>query len=193
MGSTCSSGSNPSRTARARVRKNPTDSCSTRGGTGYSRSAARRRTSRLVTSKRRPRQEASSSASTGAASVTCSKLSSTSSMRQALTCSASLPASPSAEAIAASTRSGSRTSWSGTHQTPCSWSSTTSAAAWTAIRVFPEPPAPVSVRSRTSGSRSSEITSPSSFSRPTKAPGHRGRRRRSARRGGRRGLRTPPG
>jgi hypothetical protein len=46
---------------------------------------------------------------------------------------------------------------------------------WSASRVFPDPPAPVSVRSRVAGSRRSANTSPSSFSRPTNGVGCTGR------------------
>jgi hypothetical protein len=72
-------------------------------------------------------------------------------------------------------RSGSRTACSGTHQTPCSKSSTTSAAACTASLVFPEPPEPVSVSKRVVGAPRSASTSPSSFSRPTNGVGCTGR------------------
>ena len=47
--------------------------------------------------------------------------------------------------IAPSTSAGSRSAWSGTQKTPSGNSSTASAASWSASRVLPLPPGPVSV------------------------------------------------
>ncbi len=60
----------------ARARKSATASSSGSGSTGYSCSPAMRSSAREVTSRRRFGQRSSSSASAGAASITCSRLSS---------------------------------------------------------------------------------------------------------------------
>ena len=66
------------------------------------------------------------------------------------------------------TSSGSVIAASVTKNTPCGKSSTSSAAACSASRVFPVPPGPVSVTTRTSARRRSSTTSATSRSRPTR-------------------------
>ena len=109
----------------------------------------------------------SSSASPGAASSNCSRLSRTSrscfSRRYCSSVCGSLTFS--VRATVGSTRSGSRRAASETNQTPSRNSSASSKAACCASRVLPMPPGPVSVSNRFS--RSSFSTSASSRSRPT--------------------------
>ena len=88
---------------------------------------------------------------------------------------APLSLSPSVCAIVGSTSSGSAIGASATKNTPCGKSSTSSAAAWSASRVLPVPPGPVSVSSRTSSRRSSSATAASSRSRPISGVGWTGR------------------
>ena len=76
------------------------------------------------------------------------------------------PRTPIAPAIAATARSGSRTSASSTHHVPSVDWSTSSAAAWSARRVLPEPPAPTIVTRRFARTRSATVAM--SSSRPTK-------------------------
>ena len=75
----------------------------------------------------------------GAALMTCSKLSSRSSSRRPSTSSGSEPPPPSARAAAGPTSAGSASGASGTHHTPSGYSSVASPAAWSASRVFPDP------------------------------------------------------
>ena len=82
---------------------------------------------------------------------------------------------PSVCAICGRTSSGSVIAASVTKNTPCGKSSTSSAAAWSASRVFPVPPGPVSVTARTSDRRRSSTTSATSRSRPTSGVGCTGR------------------
>ena len=65
------------------------------------------------------------------------------------------------------TKPGSRTGAKDTKKTPLSHSSNSSAAACNASRVLPIPPGPVSVSSRTAGSRSNAVISLISRVRPT--------------------------
>ena len=95
------------------------------GGTGNSCSPLSRNTIRLVTSATTPGAAPSSSATSGAAPITCSKLSSTSTSRRArrydFRSVISAPPevlSPSAAAIAAVTSSAARTEPSATNRTP---------------------------------------------------------------------------
>ena len=78
-----------------------------------------------------------------------------------------------ASATARGTSDGSLTGASSTSQTPSPRSSSTSAAAWRARRVFPDPPAPVSVTRRPVPS--SPTTSASSSTRPTNGLSEAGR------------------
>jgi hypothetical protein len=117
---------------------------------------------RLVTKHVRPGQVASRSATSGAASMTCSKLSSTSrssrSRKKACTRSTSIlcPVSrrPSTSAMTEVTKNGSVIDASGTKATPSGKSAAADAATLSASRVLPTPPGPVSVRSGTSSRRS---------------------------------------
>ena len=84
-----------------------------------------------------------------AASVTCSKLSNSRSIRRSSMCSASGTLAPSACSAASITRRGSRNGASGTQKTPSGKSGTNSAAAWRPSLVLPVPPGPVSVTRRT--------------------------------------------
>ena len=148
------------------------------GAQGRGRSALREMSSgaRLVTRSVRPGASASSSASIGAASSTCSKLSSTSSARRPrseATSASSDPRSglsirPSAPAIVVATRSASLIGASSTSTTPPGNSASRPVVASTASRVFPVPAAPVRVRRRTSARLSSLRISRSSRLRPTK-------------------------
>ena len=121
-----------------------------------------------------PGAPASSSASMGAASSTCSRLSRTSSVRRPRrwTTSASVARCrevslrPSVEAIVVATRPGSTIGASSTNTV--SRDRPSPVVASTASRVLPVPAGPVSVRSRTSARPSSARISRSSFSRPTK-------------------------
>ena len=150
------------------------------GGTGNSCSPLSLSMVRLVTRIFRPGAVASSSASSGAASVTCSKLSSTSSsrLRRYDTRSArSLSPevfSPSPAAIAPGTRSADGTDASSMNRTPSAKPSRSRPAASTASRVFPEPPGPVRVTSRTPSPRTRASTAAISCSRPTSGVGGTG-------------------
>ena len=167
-----------SRSSRGRFRRSISDSRLTSGGagrpgTGYSCSPETRSGIRVVTSAFRFGQRRRSSATSGPASVTCSKLSSTSRTRPAPTSSAStsidgfvaFSASPTVRAIVGVTNAGSRTASRATNQTPSGKSSAAVAATWSERRVFPVPPGPVSDSSRVP--RSSSPASASSRSRPT--------------------------
>ena len=145
-----------------------------RGWTGYSRSPARWRTSRLVTSTLRPEHRASSSWTTGAAGTTCSKLSRTSSRRSAPIRSATastrfrVPSSttPRTVAMALGTSAGSPIGESPTHAAPAGY---VPRAAWAAAmlsRVLPVPPGPVRVSRRVVAR--SRLTSATSRARPMK-------------------------
>ena len=83
--------------------------------------------------------------------------------------------SPSVCAIVGRTSAGSAIGASATKNTPCGKSSTSSAAAWSASRVLPVPPGPVSVSRRTSSRRSCSAIAASSRSRPISGVGWTGR------------------
>ncbi len=144
------------------------------GGTGNSCSPLSRNTIRLVTSATTPGAAPSSSATTGAAPITCSKLSSTSTSRRArrydFRSVISPPPevlSPSAAAIAAITSSAARTEPSSTNRTPSSKPAPTRCATSTASLLFPTPPGPVRVTRRTPSARTRSPTAATSSSRPT--------------------------
>ena len=127
-----------------------------------------------MTSNFRLGHHSSSSPRSGAASTTCSKLSSRSMSSRSSMCSARPSLAPNVCAIASITSAGSRSVASGTQKTPALNAGTSSAAASSASRVLPEPPGPESVRSLvpfpsrpTSSSRSRR--------RPTKEEAGRGR------------------
>src|ERR1700748_2387804 len=117
------------------------------GGTGNSCSPLSRSTVRLVASTTRPGAAPSSSASSGAAPVTCSKLSSTSSRRLGRRYDSksaiSGPAEvfrPSPAAIAAATRPASETEASATKRAPSANPRPSRPAASTMTRALPPPP-----------------------------------------------------
>ena len=138
---------------------------------------------RLVASTLRRGAAERSSPTSGAASSTCSKLSSTSksslrltySFRRSSSDTSPLSPRPSAPAMVVGTRAVSFTSESATKKTPSSKSSSTSAAACKARRVLPVPPGPVSVSRRTSSCPSRSHTSSTSRSLPTSGVGWSGR------------------
>ena len=137
-------------------------------------SSGRSRGARLVTRSCVPGAPARSSASTGAASSTCSRLSRTSSVRRPRRWRTSASVArcrevslrPSVEAIVGATRPGSTIGASSTNTV--SRDRPSPVVASTASRVLPVPGGPVSVRSRTSARPSRARISRSSFSRPTK-------------------------
>ena len=131
-----------------RSQKSSTASGSASGGTSYSTSPRTRRRSRLVTSKARLGQRSTSDASSGAASITCSRLSS---KQQQLPladvlCEPVLSAERLRDRLV--TSAGSRSAARPTQKTPALYSGTRVDAASIARRVFPEPPGPVSVTRR---------------------------------------------
>ena len=123
----------------------------------------------------------SRSVTTGHASTTCSKLSSTSSIRRPCTTPATsarrswcgAARTSRASAIALSTRSGPATASSATQQAPSGNVGATAAATARASRVLPIPPVPVSVISRAPSVRSA-ARSASSSARPTNVEGGAG-------------------
>ncbi len=141
------------------------------------------------------------SATTGAAAMTCSKLSRTSRSRLSRSQSATVSlmgrvppsVTPSAVAIRGATSIGSRIGSSGTKKTPSGKSSAARAASWSDSRVLPVPPGPVRVSSRVVAS--SPAASSSSASRPTKVVSCTGRllgRASSVRSGGNADRRPSP-
>ena len=153
------------------------------GGTGRSCSPRTRSPSRLVTRSASLGHCRTSSAASSAAAITCSKLSSTRSSRRGRRCAASASrrsrspgtARPVVWAIATRTAIGSRACARSTKKTPSSKCSRASDAAWTASRVLPIPPGPVSVTSRTASPRSRRASCSSSAARPTSADVETGR------------------
>ena len=119
-------------------------------------------------------QPSSSCESWGAASTTCSKLSSSSSSSRSAMCPASPSFAPSVCAIVWVTSAGSRSADRPTQKTPALKAGTSSEATSSASRVLPEPPGPERVtrrepfRSRASSSSRSRV-------RPTKEEAGRGR------------------
>ena len=185
------------RTACARSMKSRTASycvtCSSVGGgcrrgrvsgtTGNSRSARMCNGTRLVTRNVIPGQASRSWVSSDPAPVTCSKLSSTRSVRFSASSArrkSMIFASPagrtrSTDAMASGTRSGSTMAASSTNQTPSGKSSCTRRATCIESRVLPIPPGPVRVTRRVPGRRTSSATAVVSFSRPRNAVGCTGR------------------
>ena len=169
--------------ARARSVKRVTASSVSSGGTVHTISPGTRRASRLVASSRTPGAELSSStASSAAASITCSQLSSTTKVR--LSASAPLirstlltaanpgcPAvsdidSPRAPATVGTDPVTGRRAVGATNHTPSGNDALRPAATSHANRVFPDPPAPTSVTRRFVVSNSE--TPATSRCRPTK-------------------------
>ena len=136
--------------------------CSTsgswRGVTANSCSAARRSGARLVTTNLTSGAAPRSGPMDGPPATSCSKLSSTSRIRRLLRCSVRdsstvwpVPARTARVwAIVGRIRLGSAIGARLTKKTPSGNSSIASAASWSASRVLPVPPGPVSVRRRTS-------------------------------------------
>ena len=151
-------------------------------GTRQAVSPAMPRASRLVARTVACGQARSrASARRAQASRRCSQLSSTSSRRLGRSASVSVATSgrpgssrtPTAAATAWGTRAGSARAPSSASHTPSGWASRASAATWSARRVLPVPPGPVSVSSRVASR--SRRTSACSRSRPTKLVSCRGR------------------
>jgi hypothetical protein len=153
------------------------------GGTANSCSACRRKATRLVTSILSLGQAVNTSASTVAASITCSKLStkrsSCFSLSDVLSRSRGvcplLSLMESVWSMASTTCSESVIVARGTKNSPLGKCSESSAATCMARRVLPTPASPVSVTSRTSGRSSNRVISATSFSRPIKGVGCMGR------------------
>ena len=165
---------NPGFASAARSANSVSASSSLSTGTGYSCSPYTRRTSRLLARHRRRGAARRRSPTSGAAGVTCSKLSRTRSVARSRSRSRSTSVTgrdgssgiASASAIAVGTRAGSRIGSRGTKKTPCGNSGATSLATRRERRVFPVPPGPVSVTRRWARTRAP--TSCTSRSRPTK-------------------------
>jgi hypothetical protein len=144
-----------------------------------------------VTTTCRPGARCSRSATTPAASRSCSRLSSTSSSSRPARWSASSSSgsrgtareTPSAAARLATTTSAASSGRAGTVPTndtnavPSRWRPPLPAATSTASRVLPIPPGPTRVTSRQAGSSSSSCSLASSRSRPTRVVGGCGRSR----------------
>jgi hypothetical protein len=167
---------NDGSTASDRAVKSCTASPVARAGTGHACSPPTRRRSRLVASTFVPSTSRTQAISAAAAGSRCSTLSRTRSVRLPARAVASvwasgvpaLSLSSRPRAMTGSTSAGSRSGASDAHVIPSGYWSDTSAAAWSARRVFPVPPGPVSVSTRTSSRVSRAATSSSSRSRPTK-------------------------
>src|SRR5215208_2456292 len=153
------------------------------GGTNQIVSPAMPKGSWLVARIFKPGQVRNkASASAAQASMRCSQLSRTRSRSLVSRCARSTSLAgrpgasrtPTAEATACGTRSGSESGASSTHHTPSSKQSTISVASTRAKRVLPEPPAPVRV-SRRVLSANTPLSSAISRSRPTKLVSCRGR------------------
>ena len=161
----------------AERRRSPWSVGTASGGPRTSRSPERRSGSRLVASTVSPGQAASRSATSGAASITCSKLSSTSRADRRRRARRQHVAERAVADLTHPEGAGDRRQRRGrardtapraTNQTPsANASAAASAAARRASRVLPTPPGPVSVTRRTSGRRSSSPTAAISRSRPT--------------------------
>ena len=160
--------------SRERSQKSATASLDPSGGTEYSTSPCTRSSSRLVHRSVRFGQACTSSERSGAASITCSRLSRRRSISRSPMYAASPSRAPSVCAIVSVTSEGSRRAASPTQKTPALYAGTSSVAASRARRVFPEPPGPVSVSSRVPA-RSSRTTSSRSRSRPMNELAGRGR------------------
>ena len=162
--STVASGSISRPTARARSTKSATASAGSSGSSAYSTSPEMRSGARLVASTRRPAAVARSSATAGAASRRCSKLSRSSTSSRPRRKPPRSSGAPTACAISMGTRSRVGEAAEGNPEDTIGTVPTNSAATWSASRVLPVPPGPVIVTSRRSPSSS---TSPAtSRSRP---------------------------
>ena len=156
---------------------------SARGGTWNSYSPCTCKTARLVTSIFNCGQRLSNSTNCGAACTSRSKLSSTSSscLSPRAICSrssgehCSVSFSPNDWMMVGMTSAESRSAASETNTTPFLKSAPSSAATRRASRVFPIPPAPVSVTRRTSGLCRCALTHAASSSRPTSGVSGSGR------------------
>ena len=156
-----------------------------RGGTGNTRSQRSRRRARLVTRILRLTHSVRSRDKPGAASATCSKLSSTSSTRPSPMKSSTRsmcgrsPVSrrPSVRAIADWTSRASASGTRSTRYTPPSNTSSRLAATSSASRVLPVPPGPVRVSRRTGADDDSSCwrALSNSRSRPTSGVGCAGK------------------
>ena len=144
------------------------------GPTAYSRSPRRRSGARLVTRTCSGGTDISRSLTSGAASSTCSKLSSTSSVarswqatRARLGKSATVMSeNPKPSAIAEAARAASPAAASGTKTTRAASSAAVARAISSARRVFPTPPGPMRVTRRRARPSSHWRTICSSASRP---------------------------
>ncbi len=169
--------------ARARVRNSSMPSPTASVGTAYTCSPWSWRRSRLVTRIFGPTMSRTRAISPATSGNRCSALSRRSSAR--LPDRRSARRSPSARPGCSSTPSAwareetrSLASLSGandTHQTPSTYGSDASAAAWSASRLFPVPPGPVSVTRRGSSRCRRSTTSASSGSRPRNGVAGEGR------------------
>ena len=166
---------------------------SSSGGTAYRRSPRTCKAARLVIRAFNPGHASSNSTTSGAASSTCSNVSSTSSRRCAWSTdvsrsSSGRPASSltsSARAIVASTSAGSLTGASATKDVPSLKAACTSRATSRLRRVLPMPGGPTSVSRRTSLCSSALRTAARSCLRPISRVSGAGRPV-----GGRTGVRT---
>ena len=153
------------------------------GGTRHSRSPRRRRGARLVASTQRPGQEPSSPATSGAAPITCSKLSSTSSISFPLKYLWSVPRgdlppaslNPRVREMAVTTRPASPNGASATKAAPLGKCSAALRTTSRARRVLPTPPGPASVSRRVSRRRRMSLAASASRSRPRSGVGGVGR------------------
>ncbi len=154
-----------------------------RGGTPYSCSQRRRRGALLVTSRARSGQALSRRATSGAAPVTCSKLSSKSSSwrRRKARASPSTACGPvsggrsRARAMAGTTWTGSRSEARSTKRTPSAYPPAAAAAAARPRWVLPAPAGPVRVSRRVAPLERRRRTSARAPSRPISRDGGRGR------------------
>ncbi len=179
-GCTSRARSRKSRTAGERARSAvdiaSTSGCNASGPTPYSRSPRTRSGARLVIRTRSAATDARRSATSGAASRTCSKLSSSSSVgvpsqaaRARLGKSSAVASStPSASATAGATDAAFRIAPRPTNSTRPPHSAVTRASS-SARRVFPAPPGPVSVMRRVVESASQSRSVCRSASRPRRA------------------------
>jgi hypothetical protein len=166
---------NPGRTWAPRSANSEMASSSTMDGTRHTVSPATPSGSRVVARTDTSGHERSrASASSAPASRRCSQLSRQTSRRRSRRCRVSARSGPPtgstmtlvAAAASSATSVGSVTGPRSTHHTPSGHRSASRAAAWTARRVLPHPPEPVTVTIRSMPS--SRSTAASSWLRPTK-------------------------
>ena len=132
----------------ARSQKSATASASASGGTANSTSPCDAQELAARDEQGQVRAGDDERGSSGAASTTCSKLSTRSRSRARRCARRGRSGRRAARAIVSLTSAGSRSEARSTQKTPALKSGTRVAAASIARRVFPEPPGPVSVRSR---------------------------------------------